>query len=260
MSDLNNAAQNCLTDEYRSIQPWHVVVCYQLVNWCSFFFNAYGKFLPYIVTVCFWISLVSFTVILIAVPADAPSFKSANYVFTDFTNNTGWSSSGIAFIVGLINTNWPFVGLDCATHLAEEVARPQIVIPLALLLTVAIGFGTSWPFVVSMMFSLQDLETVSSTPTLVPIIEIFRQAINTKGATALQVLIIVNGIGAQIACHTWQARLCWSFARDGGLPGHQWLGKVNKHLDVPLNAHLVSCTVSALIGLLYLGSTAAFNS
>ena len=38
-------------------------------------------------------------------------------------NLPGWTQGGIAFIVGLVNTNWGFACLDCATHLAEEVVQ-----------------------------------------------------------------------------------------------------------------------------------------
>ena len=231
-----------------------------MFNAFAFLFNTYGKVLPKIATATLYISLVSFTVILITVPAKAPNHQDAKFVFATFINNTGWENSGIAFIVGLVNTNWAFACLDCATHLAEEVPRPEKTIPLAICGTVGIGFTTAWFFAISMMFSLQDLELVTLTPTYVPIVEIFHQAVNTAGACALEALIICTGTGCLIACHTWQSRLCWSFARDGGMPGHQWLKIVNPKLDVPLTAHFVSCVLVGLVGLLYLGSTAAFNS
>lgn len=83
-----------------------------MINWFSFFFNCYGRILPTIATVALYTSLVSFAVILITVPAKAPTHQDAQFVFTTFINNTGWKSSGIAFIVGLINPNWGFSCLD----------------------------------------------------------------------------------------------------------------------------------------------------
>lgn len=208
----------------------------------------------------FYCSLLSFLIILVAVPASAAKHNDASYIFTTFINNTGWEQGGIAFILGLINTNWPFACLDCATHLAEEVGSPERAIPIAILGTVAIGFCTAWPFVISMMASIQDLEAVTATATYVPILEIFNQAINYSGAIGLETLIVLTGTGCQIACHTWQARLCWSFARDRGLPGWQYLKQVDRKLDTPFIAHTVSCVIDGLVGLLYLGSYAAFNS
>jgi choline transport protein len=92
-------------------------------------------------------------------------------------------------------------------------------------------------------------------------LELYYQALNNKaGAIVLETLLVVTGMGCQIACHTWQSRLCWAFARDRGLPGHKWLSQVNKTLDVPLVAHSVSCFIVGALGLLYLGSSTAFNS
>lgn len=242
------------------IQPWHVVVTYQIWNLALYFFNLWGKALPRIATAGFYASLGGFLIIIITVPACAHTFQPARFVFAEFINNTGWESNAMAFLVGLINTSWPFAAIDCATHLAEEIRHPESRIPLAIMGTVCIGFVTSWVFSVAMMFSITDLGTVTATPTLVPIIEIFRQAVNQAGAVGLEVLIVLTAVGCQIACHTWQARLCWSFARDDGLPFSRYLKRVNHDLDAPINAHSASCAIDALVGFLYLGSSAALGS
>jgi len=163
-------------------------------------------------------------------------------------------------MIGLMNPEWAFACLDCATHMAEEVSKPEKTIPLAICCTVAIGFCTAWPFAIGMMFSIQDLTRVTFSPTGVPIIEIFHQSINVGAACILETLVILTGTGCLIACHTWQTRLCWSFARDAGLPGHKWLKQVHPKLEVPLAAHFVSCAIVALVGFLYWASTAAFSS
>ncbi|KAK7536466.1 amino acid permease-domain-containing protein [Phyllosticta citribraziliensis] len=199
---------------------------------------------------------------MVAVPAKAPTHQDAKFVFATFINNTGWSQNGIAFIVGLVNTNWAFACLDCATHLSEEVARPERMIPIAIMGTVAIGFVTSWFYAISMFFSIVGpFQDLVETSTGVPILELFYAALGSKGgAIVLEAFIIATGIGCLIASHTWQSRLCWSFARDRGVPGHAYLSKVHPTLDVPLNAHLLSCVIVAAVGCLYLGSYTAFNS
>lgn len=243
------------------MKSWHVFVAYQIVNAICFLFNCYGKALPGIASFTLYFSLMSFLVILITVPAVAPTHQHAKFVFATFINNTGWSNNGIAFIVGLVNTNWAFGCLDCATHLAEEVDRPERVIPIAIMGTIAIGFVTSWCYSVSMFFSIVgDFEDIANSATGVPILALFYSALNNRaGAIVLESLIICTGIGCLIASHTWQSRLCWSFARDNGVPGSQWLSQINKTLDVPLSAHIVSSLIVAAVGCLYLGSYTAFN-
>ncbi|KAF7591542.1 hypothetical protein BBP40_001421 [Aspergillus hancockii] len=202
-----------------SPKPWHSVLAYQIINAFAFAFNCFGKALPKVATATLYISLIAFTVILITVPASAPTHANAKFVFATFVNSTGWPSDGIAFVIGLINPNWVFACLDSATHLAEEVHEPERNIPIAILATVAIGFTTSWFYCIAMFFSVHDLDPIINTPTGVPILALFYQALET--------------------CHTWQSRLCWSFARDAGLPFSGFLANVHSGLDVPFNAHAI---------------------
>ncbi|KAK3058733.1 choline transporter [Extremus antarcticus] len=203
---------------------------------------------------------------MVTVPSVTPEYKPASFVFATFINNTGYDQAGIAFIVGLINTNWPFCCLDCATHLAEEVPRPERNIPIAICGTVAIGFTTAWFFAVAMFFSLYgDFEQLVNTETGVPILVLFYSALTGRsaqvaGAIVLESLILATGLGCQIASHTWQSRLLWSFARDGGVPFSRYFAHCSEKLDVPLRAHLFSCGLVAIVGSLYLGSYTAFNS
>jgi choline transport protein len=261
LSGGHERAELIRADDSSDLKPWHAVVAYEVINFFAYLFNCVGKVLPKVAMVTLYTSLVSFLVILITVPAAAPTHASAEFVFANFVNATGWPSDGIAFLVGLINPNWVFACLDCATHLAEEVSRPERSIPTAILVTILIAFTTSWTYCIAMFFSVRDLDPLFETDTKVPILELFYQAVQNKaGAIVLETLILVTGIGCQIACHTWQSRLCWSFARDRGLPAHQFLSVVHPTLDVPLNAHSVSCFIVGLLGLLYLGSSTAFNS
>lgn len=51
-----------------------------------------------------------------------------------------------------------------------------------------------------------------------------------------------------------------AFARDGGLPFSRYLARVHKSLDVPLEALGLTTAVVTIFGLIFLGSTSAFNA
>ena len=88
-------------------------------------------------------------------------------------------------------------------------------IPIAIMGTVAIGFVTSWSYSIALFFSMNDLQQLFDTATLVPLLELFFQALgNRAGAVVLECLVVASGVLCLVACHTWQARLGWSFARD----------------------------------------------
>lgn len=133
-------------------------------------------------------------------------------------------------------------------------------IPVAILGTVAIGFVTSWTYSIALFFSMTDVDGLTATSTGVPLLALFYQALRSKaGAIVLESLVIVTGLGCLMACHTWQSRLCWSFARDRGIPFSSFFSKVNPRLDVPLRAHFLSSVLVAIVACLYLGSYTAFN-
>ncbi|KAK5188822.1 choline transporter [Exophiala xenobiotica] len=141
----------------------------------------------------------SLAVILITVPAKAPTHQDAKFVFATFIDNTGWSSSGIAFIVGLINPNWGFSCLDTVVHIAKECNHPEKLVPIGIIGTVVIGFITSFTFSISMFFSIGNFEDMVDTATYVPILELFYQALQNKGgAVALEALELRAPIGPRV--------------------------------------------------------------
>ncbi|CAI8493173.1 unnamed protein product [Hanseniaspora opuntiae] len=228
-----------LTHPEFTVHRWHIFVTFEILHLFISCFNCFGKTLPVISASALYISIGSFLIITIAVLSGAHGkYQDPKFVFATFYNETGWNNNAIAFILGLINPAWSFSCLDCATHMAFEVENPEKVIPLSI------------------------LGTVGHSSTGFPILEIFHQALNHSkaGAIVLGCLILMTALGCVIACHTWQARLCWSFSRDNGLPYSQYWGQIDKRSNLPLNAHLMSCAMIAILGLLYLASDTAFNS
>lgn len=65
---------------------------------------------------------------------------------------------------------------------------------------------------------------------------------------------------AAIGSLTAASRCTWAFSRDGGIPGSQWWRVVSPRYELPLNALALSTVACALLGLIYLGSSAAFNA
>ncbi|EER34261.1 choline transport protein [Candida tropicalis MYA-3404] len=244
------------------IQRWQVFIVYEIITFFLYLFNIYEKPLPWISKAALFVSLLSFVIIIIAVPSmHKGDFQSAHFVFVEFSNGTGWSSSGIAFIVGLINPNWSFSCLDAATHIAEESLTPEMDIPKAILGTVAIGLVTSLTYSIAMFFSIKNLDDIYNSTTGVPIMDIFYQATESKAAAiGLEFLILLTACLCSIQCSVWASRIVWSFSRDNGLPLSKLWAKVDSRTGNLVNAHTMATFWVAVIGCIYLGSTTAFNS
>ncbi|KAI5964714.1 uncharacterized protein KGF55_001783 [Candida pseudojiufengensis] len=244
------------------IKSWQIFLCYEIFLILLIPFNLWERPLPAISTATLYISLLSFFIIIVVVLSmHSGEFQDAKVVFTEFNNSTGWNSSAIAFIIGLVNPNWAFSCLDAATHIAEETLHPETQIPIAIIGTVVVGFITAFSYCVAMFFSINDIEGIMTSNTGVPIMDIFYQATSSKAAAVgLQCLILLTAFSCNIGCHTWSSRIAYSFSRDNGLPFSKYWAKVNERTGTVVNAHVMSCVLNGIIGLIYLGSSSAFNS
>lgn len=62
----------------------------------------------------------------------------AEFVFTDFVNETGWSD-GTAWILGLLQNALTLIGYDAVMHMTEEMPNPRSDAPKAILLSIGVG-------------------------------------------------------------------------------------------------------------------------
>lgn len=245
-----------------NLKRWHIFLTYELLNLLVSIFNIWCRFLPLLSSSALYVSMVAFVVTLVTCLAcSSGDFQQADFVFKDFTNTTGWKNPGMGFIVGLVNPMWCFVGLDSATHMVDElgISRSRILIPRAILGTVVLGFITAFSYSVSMFFCIRYQEEV--VEALLPILEIFHQSTKSKpAAIVLQCLCITTGFLCNVVANTWQARICWSFSRDNGLPGSKFWLVINNKSRLPINAHLVTNFWIGVIGCIFLGSSTAFKA
>ena len=72
--------------------------------------------------------IISGVLITIIVCAVMPSVRDVSYATNDFvwhdwTNQTGYTSNGFVFVAGMLNGAYAVGSTDCVTHLAEEIPR-----------------------------------------------------------------------------------------------------------------------------------------
>ncbi|SCV02425.1 LAME_0H00254g1_1 [Lachancea meyersii CBS 8951] len=257
------------------LKHWHIFVVYQILNVIITVTNCCQKILPALSQFGLYMSLLAclLTFILSLVCRSNQSsieWPKTSGIFGEFKNTTGWSSSPMAFIVGLINPLWAFAGIDSATHMVDEVGyKPsKKLVPRAIFCTILIGFVTSFTYAIGMFYCITDAEKV--TESILPILEIYYQATgNRKLSVFMQCCCIVTGLSCGVASVTWQSRILWSIGRDFSKlsdknpisrKAMQFFGIVNTKLKAPLNSHLFSQLLVAIIGCIFMGSSTAFNA
>ena len=91
--------------------------------------------------------------------------------------------------------------MDVASHLAEEIRQPERMVPMSIMLTVAVGLVTSLTYTIAMFFSSEDFESITTTLTGVPVLELYHQTTRSfAGAVALELFVILTGFGCLVAC------------------------------------------------------------
>jgi len=242
-------------------QRWHQFLIYVGITLFAFLVNTYlTRILPHITKTAFIWSLTGFVVISITLLACAsPDYQSGSFVYREFINETGWPD-GLAWLLGLLQGAFSLTGFDACAHMIEEIPNPQRRGPQIIIYAILIGMGTGFVFLSVLLFVLKDLDAVLSSAAG-PLLEIFYQATNSKaGAVCLLVFPMVCVIFAEISIMSTSSRMNWAFARDGGLPFSRVFAKVHTGLDVPVNSLILTTALVLIFGLIFLGSSTAFNA
>ncbi|KAF4264306.1 hypothetical protein CNMCM8714_007591 [Aspergillus fumigatus] len=234
---------------------WAVVLVCAMVN---IFFS---KYLDLINKVCIFWTAASVIIILIVLLSMADNRRDAAFVFGHYdASDSGWPS-GWAFFVGLLQAAYTLTGYGMVAAMCEEVQNPHREVPKAIVLSVVAAGITGLIYLIPILFVLPTVKDLLSVASGQPIGLIFKTATGSAGG-GFGLLFLILGIAmfAGIGSLTAASRCTYAFARDGAIPGFRIWRKVNKRLDVPVYAVLLSAAVDCLLGLIYFGSTAAFNS
>ena len=113
--------------------------------------------------------------------------------------------------------------------MSEEIQDASIVVPRAIMFTVFINGSLGFGMLVATLFSLNDVEGALNTPTGYPYMEILLKSTGSvAGATILASILVVMQFFANVGLLASASRMCWSFARDRGLPGWSLLQHVSR--------------------------------
>jgi len=143
--------------------------------------------------------------------------------------------------------------------MCEEVRAPATQVPKAMVLTILFNLVAGLLTLIPLVFVLPNIQELIVLAQPVP--AIIKSAVgNPGGAFGLLIPILVLGIICGIGCTTATSRSIYAFSRDGAIPGSKWWKVVHPKLDVPFNGMMLSMVIQIALGLIYFGSSAAFNA
>ncbi|KAK5055085.1 hypothetical protein LTR84_012833 [Exophiala bonariae] len=242
-------------------QRWHGTFIYWAILLVAYLVNTIGiKFMPLIENGVLLFHVLTFLAVLIPLVVLSPH-KSAEYVFTSFENNSGWESNGVAWCLGLLSATYVLVGYDGSCHLSEEMHNPSVILPRVMIGTILINGTLGLGFLFALLFCLGDVESVLTSTTGFPIIQIFYNTTgSTSATTALMMPFIIVAVASTFGLLASASRTFWAFARDKGLPFSTFFAHVDQNSALPNRSIGFSILFLALLGLINIGSTTAFNA
>jgi amino acid transporter len=145
--------------------------------------------------------------------------------------------------------------------MCDEVQNPAAEVPKAIVISVAAAGVTGVVFLIPILFVLPDIQTLLSVANGQPIGLLFA-TVTGSAAGGVGLLILILGIlfFAGVGSLTAASRCTYAFARDGAIPGSRIWKQVNHSFGLPIYALCLSTLVGCLLGLLFFGSSAAFNA
>ncbi|GAA5942246.1 hypothetical protein JCM3775_001365 [Rhodotorula graminis] len=262
ISSISILAMAAATHEAYLPAAWHIVLVFWAVLLFSLLVNVYGMRVLSALNNTAAALAIGSTICIVAIlfAKSAGNFNSAEYALLHLENATGWSSDGIAFVVGMVTAAFSILGYDSVAHLSEEMHKPAIYAPRAMIGSVLMSLPTGLLIILAVVFTIRDIETVAVQ--MFPLIYLLQSATgSTAGAVVLtSALCTVSAVCASISMLATSGRVIWAFSLEGGIPASTFLSKISPTCHVPVRAMMLSAAIQMLIVLVYLGNAALFNS
>ncbi|KAI1077311.1 putative choline transport protein [Whalleya microplaca] len=255
-----------LTHSDYEFERWHVFVIYLVITWASVALLLFGnRWLPAVNNVFMALGFVGWFVSIVAVAVlpkqGGRPYSSSDFVWREWQNNTGYTKDGLVFVLGMLNGAFNIGTPDCSTHMAEEVPRPSVNVPIAMGTQMTAGLLTTVVYYIVLMYSITDFEAVLNTSAQFPLAQIYYQASGSvAGAIGLTIVVLLPLLGSVMGSMLTASRVFWTLARDNATPFSHTLGQVNRYWKNPFNAILLIGCFNTIMGLIYLGSDVAFKA
>ncbi|KAJ5085760.1 hypothetical protein N7532_010531 [Penicillium argentinense] len=220
-----------------------------------------NKWLPWLDTFAIFWTLAGLLAIVVCVLVLAKGGRNSGaYVFGRFEPQSGWPV-GWSFCVGLLQAAYATSSTGMVISMCEEVQNPSLQVPRAIVGTIILNTLAGLLFLIPLVFVLHDSSDLIALVSGQPVPTIIKNAVgNSTGAFLLLMPLAVLALLCGIGCTTAVSRSVWAFARDGGIPFSKHWKVVNQSLGLPFNAMMLGMVIEIALGLIYFGSTTAFNA
>ncbi|MEU1258426.1 amino acid permease [Streptomyces chartreusis] len=207
-----------------------------------------------------WWQLLGVAIIVGALTLAPAEHQSAQFVFTHFHNDSGFTNPLYVCLIGALLAGYTFCGYDASSHVAEETTKAQTSAPRGIVHAITVSWIAGFILLAGMLFAIQDYTATQDSPTGVPPAQIFIDVLGVGGAKALLLIVIVAMLFCGNAEVAAASRMIYAFSRSRALPRWQLFRSVSNRTKTPVPAVWLAAAVPFLLALPALWSPAAYGA
>ena len=160
------------------------------------------------------------------------------------------SAVGLACLVGMLTPTTAFLGADAAVHMSEELKNASKTLPRAMIWTSVVNGAMGFVMLITILYTMGDFESVifdSDWPSIST--DLLQRNWISWRATAMSCIIVLAAVANGMTNMATASRQLFAFARDEGVPFHEWFAAVSVRWKIPLNAVLFTILFTLHISL-----------
>ncbi|KAI0318202.1 amino acid transporter [Amylostereum chailletii] len=206
-----------------------------------------------------WWTLGGTFVLVITLLVKAPEKNTAEFVFTDLENFTGWGSKGFVVLLGFLQAVYTLEGCETAAQVAEEAKRAEVLAPLAVVGSIVGSWLIGLVYMLALLFSVQSIPSVQSTVYALPIAQLYYDAVGRRLTLMCLTVVALAQFMAAVTAFTASSRLFYALARDNAFPAKKQFMALNRY-QAPYVGVWLSVLIGCVVSCAYIGSAIAFNA
>lgn len=154
----------------------------------------------------------------------------------------------LAFLLGLLQSQWTFTGYDASAHTIEETIQPRVRAPWGIYTAVAFSFVFGFIMLAFVTLSIQDAAgAVASDNAFIYVIQ---QALGGTFGNIVLWLVTLAMFFCGLSSITSFSRMMYAFSRDNGMPFSKQWAEISRKYRTPAKAIWLSVIMSFALALI----------
>ncbi|MBI5104504.1 MAG: amino acid permease [Solirubrobacterales bacterium] len=198
-----------------------------------------------------WWHVIGVAIILLVLVFVPDNHASADFVFTERFNNSGFGDGMFWWYVlplGFLLTQYTITGFDSCAHISEETHGAAEAAAKGVWRSIFYSALIGWFLLLAITFAATNVDAINEAAAGGEFVSvaILDQALSSGWLKVVLVISTVGQLFCGAACLTSSSRMTYAFSRDGAIPGWRIWSHVNQR-RTPVNAVLFVAVFAAIL-------------